>query len=378
MSYSYRLAITLVTALLLLTGCQLLQPEEDGTAVDAEQTVPAPTVTPIEQVESEIPVAQATMAATAIPIEPVTDTVEGPVLLPTPTPTLNKTGLEVTALSVNVRSGPGTEYDVIAVVGQNEEFGVIGRTEAGDWWQACCFGGELGWFFAPLVEVAEPDSVPIAEDIPLIPLPTPTPDQPEQQSPETEPPVEAPAEQPTAPPEEQPAAESQEQSTEPSAPDAMASAGTAGEFNPAAQYQIVDYRVLGFDDNNGGIFNKGGQQIIFVTVLDENGNGVEGAIVKDAVGDKLNVSVGSKGPGKAEIKMDWDPYKLYVAEDSSGPVTSQTSNQMNNPYPHIPDVVGKLGPADNEYAICPTVDDRCEPPFYHAHWSYVITFQKAN
>jgi len=139
--------------------------------------------------------------------------------------------------------------------------------------------------------------------------------------------------------------------------------GTAGNFDPAAQYQIVHYRVLGFDDNNGGIFNKGGQQIIFLTVLDQNGAGIDGAVVKDAVGDKLNVVTGSKGPGKAEIKMDWDPYKLYVASDPSGPVTSQISNQMNNPHPHLPDVIGKLGPPDNEYAVCPTPERNCSPPF---------------
>jgi hypothetical protein len=134
--------------------------------------------------------------------------------------------------------------------------------------------------------------------------------------------------------------------------------------------------VLGFADNNGGIFNKGGQQFIFLTVLDQNGGPVDGAVVKDAVGDKLNVVTGSKGPGKVEIKMDWDPYKLYVANDPSGPVTSQISNQLNNPNPHLPDVIGLLGPVENEYAVCPTIDDRCEPPFFTIHFSYEITFQR--
>ena len=85
---------------------------------------------------------------------------------------------------------------------------------------------------------------------------------------------------------------------------------------------------------------------------------------------------GSKGPGRAEFEMFWEPYKLYVASIPSGPVTSQVSNQMNTAKPHIPDIVGKLGPPENEYAICPTIDDRCEPPFFHAHWSYAIAFQK--
>lgn len=141
-------------------------------------------------------------------------------------------------------------------------------------------------------------------------------------------------------------------------------------------YQIVHYKVLGEGENNGGIFNQGGLHHIFLTVLDENGNPVDGAVVKDANGSNLEVITGSKGPGKAEIMMAWDPYRLYVASDPGGPTTSETSNQMNTAYPHIPDIIGKLGSIDNEYSVCPTPDIRCTPPFYHVHFSYEITFQK--
>ena len=115
---------------------------------------------------------------------------------------------------------------------------------------------------------------------------------------------------------------------------------------------------------------------IFINVLDENGQGINGAVVKDALADIFSIVTGSKGPGRTEFEMFWEPYKLYVASIPSGPVTSQISNQMNTAKPHIPDIVGIMGPADNEYAICPTIDDRCEPPFFHAHWSYEVTFQK--
>ena len=145
---------------------------------------------------------------------------------------------------------------------------------------------------------------------------------------------------------------------------------------PEFAYKIVHYKVLGEGENNGGIFNKGGMHHIFLTVLDENGNGLDGAVVKDANGSALEVVTGDKGPGKAEIVMDWDPYKLYVATDPGGETTSEISNQMNTAYPHIPDVVGKLGSLDNEYSVCPTPDVRCEPPFYNVHFSYEITFQK--
>jgi hypothetical protein len=138
----------------------------------------------------------------------------------------------------------------------------------------------------------------------------------------------------------------------------------------------VHYKVLGEGENNGGIFNKGGQHLIFLTVLDENGNGLDGAVVKDANESSLEVVTGSKGPGKAEISMEWDPYRLYVAADPGGPTTSEISNQMNTAFPHIPDIVGKLGDINNEYSVCPTPDVRCEPPFYNVHFSYEITFQK--
>lgn len=145
---------------------------------------------------------------------------------------------------------------------------------------------------------------------------------------------------------------------------------------PAVVYRIVHYKVLGYGENNGGIFNKGGLHHIFLTVLDENGQGLDGVVVKDANGSGLEVVTGSKGPGKAEIEMNWDPYKLYVAADPGGTTTSEISNQMNTAYPHIPDVVGKLGDINNEYSVCPTIEIRCEPPFYSVHFSYEITFQR--
>lgn len=145
---------------------------------------------------------------------------------------------------------------------------------------------------------------------------------------------------------------------------------------PEFAYRIVHYKVLGEGENNGGIFNSGGQHLIFLTVLDAAGNGMDGAVVRDANGSNLEVVTGSKGPGKAEITMEWEPYRLFVASDPGGPTTSETSNQMNTAYPHIPDIVGKLGSIDNEYSVCPTPDIRCTPPFYNVHFSYEITFQK--
>ena len=149
-----------------------------------------------------------------------------------------------------------------------------------------------------------------------------------------------------------------------------------GNFDPNAQYQIVHFKVLGLDENNGGIRDSTAQHLIFLTVLDQNGNGVDGAVVRNLVGDKSEVTTGNKGPGKAEITMYYEPFKLTVASDPSGPVTSQVSNQMGLIFPHLPDLVGKLGDVNYEYGACPTLEIKCQWPLSAIHFSYEITFQK--
>jgi hypothetical protein len=212
-----------------------------------------------------------------------------------------------------------------------------------------------------------PTPVPLPTETPTItPLPpTDTPVPTETPLPTAEPaPTETPVPEPTATPLPQDASPTPPpEPTEPPAPEEVA-------------YKIVHYKVLGEGENNGGIFNAGGQHLIFLAVLDENGQGINGAIVKDENGSALEVVTGDKGPGKAEITMEWEPYKLYVAVDPNGPTTSEVSNQMNTAYPHIPDIVGKLGDINNEYSVCPTPEVRCTPPFYNVHFSYEITFQR--
>jgi hypothetical protein len=166
------------------------------------------------------------------------------------------------------------------------------------------------------------------------------------------------------------------QPTNPPAAPAPSTDESAGNFDPNAAYQIVNFKVLGKDENNGGIRDSRAQHLIFVTVLDANGNGVDGVVVQNLVGDHSQVVTGGKGPGKAEITMYYDPFKLTVASDPSGPTTSQVSNQMGLAFPHLPDIVGKLGGTDYEYAVCPTLEINCQWPIHAVHYSYEITFKK--
>lgn len=313
-------------------------------------TAPQPTVTPA-------PAQPEAAAATPVPTELPPTATPAP---PTPAPAR----LTITSDLVNVRSGPGTDFGLVGTAATGESFEVTGRNAAGDWWQICCVNGQPAWVFGELATVENAAAVAVAADLPAT-------------APQ-EAPAQAPAEAPVTAPTEAPAAAPTEAPTAAPAPAAPydPTASSAGNFEPNAQYQIVHFKVLGLDENNGGIRDSSSQHLIFLTVLDQAGNGVDGAVVRNLVGDKSEVVTGAKGPGKAEISMFWEPFKLAVVSDPSGPVTSQVSNQMGLAFPHLPDIVGKLGDVNYEYGACPTLEIKCQWPIQAVHFSYEITFQR--
>lgn len=316
---------------------------------------PAPTDTPTVAVAVLATPVVVTTTAPLTPTKVVTlPTVQ--VITPTNTPAAEPR-LIITGDTVNVRKGPGTTFDTVGAAVKGGNFQLLARNAQGDWWQICCVNGQPGWVFGELALVENAESVAVAADVPA-PVPSI---------------AAVAAEEPTA-------ALVTEQATPTSAPGAPApppaNDASAGDSNPDAQYQIVHFKVLGLNENNGGIRDSRAQHHIFITVLDQSGNGVNGAVVENLVGEKGQIVTGDKGPGKAEITMYYEPFKLRVLSDGSGPVTSQISNQMGLAFPHLPDIVGKLGGLDYEYAVCPTIDVKCQWPIQAVHFSYEITFQK--
>lgn len=376
----YQLPILIIPLLILLFAACGMGPEATPMPTEEPTYAPVPTYTAtIEAAAQSEPTALATATAESVVLAPtllvtdvtpsnVTDAVTATVavslavtseevtdIVPTNTPMAATAALTVAAAAINVRSGPDTAFPIIAGATTGERFGIVARSVDGAWWQACCFDGQEGWIYGELATVENADAVAVADAIPTPVQPTPEPVAATATS--------APAEEAVA---EAPAP----------VPDVDPSASSAGDFNPDAQYQIVHFKVLGLGENNGGIRDSGAQHHIFLTVLDANGNGVNGAVVENLVGEKGTVVTGDKGPGKAEITMYWEPFKLRVASDPGGPVTSQTSNQMGLAFPHLPDLVGKLGDVNYEYGACPTIDIKCEWPIQAIHFSYEITFQK--
>lgn len=354
-------SVACLAAAVVVSGCGLFG-SSTAAPTAAPTRTPLPTFTPTAVVEAAAP---ATATPTALPQAPVAESAAPPtvtvqpeaaVVQPTAT-TAPSAVLTVTGEIINVRSGPAVTFDLVATANQGASFQIIGRNAQGDWWQVCCFSGQPGWVFGELAAVASADNVAVTAD-----SPTAAPTAAVVAEAATATPALAAAPAPANPPALAPT------------PDPNAS--SAGSFDPNAQYQIVHFKVLGLDENNGGIRDSRAQHLIFITVLDSNGNGVDGAVVRNLVGDKSEVTTGSKGPGKAEITMYYDPFKLAVVSDPSGAVTSQVSNQMGLAFPHLPDIVGRLGGVDYEYSVCPTLEIKCQWPIQAVHYSYEITFQR--
>jgi basic membrane lipoprotein Med (substrate-binding protein (PBP1-ABC) superfamily) len=59
----------------------------------------------------------------------------------------------VTAANLNVRSGPGLDYDVLAVISRDSSYPALGRNEDGSWVEIDV-DGTVGWVSAEWVEVA--------------------------------------------------------------------------------------------------------------------------------------------------------------------------------------------------------------------------------
>ncbi len=172
-------------ALLLLLAACSFGPEE---APAAEQYVPIrspyPTFTPTAVVagateitpvavlaqpnaEAAAP-APVAAAPTATPAD--TPAVATATLTPTVAPTLAPPSVVINSPLVNVRAGPGVNYALLGTVERGEEFDIVGKNAAGDWWRFCCIDEQPGWVIDELVETTGAvDTVPVSDAIAEVP-----------------------------------------------------------------------------------------------------------------------------------------------------------------------------------------------------------------
>jgi uncharacterized protein YraI len=84
--------------------------------------------------------------------------------------------ITILPIRLNVRSGPGVMYPVLAVVEQGVEYRVVASYQDGLWWQICCINNRHGWVIGESVVVyGDPSRIPPAVNIPPTPTFTPEP-----------------------------------------------------------------------------------------------------------------------------------------------------------------------------------------------------------
>jgi uncharacterized protein YgiM (DUF1202 family) len=52
-----------------------------------------------------------------------------------------------------MRSGPGTDYEVLVLLAEDQEVDVLGRDQAGEWLKLSLDSGEEGWVAAEFIDV---------------------------------------------------------------------------------------------------------------------------------------------------------------------------------------------------------------------------------
>ena len=105
----------------------------------------------------------------------------------TPPPPPSEVAQLTATANVNIRKGPGTNYDILGVLLLGQQAEITGRNADGTWWQIKfpAGSGGVGWVSAAYVSAENIGNVPIvaAPPPPPTPPPTPTPS-PGQQFPE--------------------------------------------------------------------------------------------------------------------------------------------------------------------------------------------------
>jgi len=135
----------------------------------------APAATPV--VNAVAPTATTADVATEAP----TPTLPPPTAAPTVVPTAVPPRLVVNAPLANVRTGPGTTYTVVTTVERGQEYDIIGKNAAGDWWRFCCINDQPAWIINELVDVEGAiELAPVSEEVAQAPAATaaPAPTQP--------------------------------------------------------------------------------------------------------------------------------------------------------------------------------------------------------
>ncbi len=154
----------------------------------AAAVLPTPTHSRAALAPSSSPTATVSQPLTFTPSPSPTPT---PTKVATSTPSLTPTSepmVTIKARTLRVRSGPGTEYDVVARLEEGDRVMVQGKNERGDWLKILLSDDREGWVATEFVEITVG-----AEAIPVVDTPPPP-----TKPPESPTPAETPTDTPTS------------------------------------------------------------------------------------------------------------------------------------------------------------------------------------
>ncbi len=328
----------------VLSACQgQVAPPATPTAV-AEVSTPTP-LPPTATLTATPPLPTATPTSTST-ISPTPSPSVTPTVTPTPLPVVK---LKDTApISANVRSGPGTNYPVVAQFGVGQQAVVTGRNENTSWWQIK-LDNLTGWIFGDLVVLlGDKQAVPLT----ATPVPPPT---------ATAAPVltaTVPAVAKNDSKKEQPAASPAELAT---------------KLNCGKDFCVTYQAMVPMGENGGCI----GNHSIYITVLHglPPGQPLDGIVIGDTF-NNLEVASGDKGPGRTEITLWGNSMTLVVKRHIDG--TPYTSEQSFN-FTAKDELIPAELLAANGY--CEGKIDKCEWARNHnqvcrGHYSWRVTFHR--
>lgn len=254
-----------------------------ATAVTGGATLAAAVLQPIPTVAALAPPAEASAPITTT--APVSDLASAPAAAPAATATTAPVAAQLTVAElVNLREGPGTEYNLAGSLSPNESASIVAKDSSGQWWQIRTANGGLAWLYSPLASTTGDTSlVALAADIPTPPPATPT----------TAPAIVA---APAAPAAEAPAAPADPAAAPAPEPTAAPAAG-----NPSDQphFTLVQRRMWTKEENGA----CAGQHLLRITVLDANGSPLNGITLQGIYTGEM-FTTGDQGKGDGRIEYD--------------------------------------------------------------------------
>ncbi|MCO6452511.1 MAG: SH3 domain-containing protein [Caldilineales bacterium] len=138
-----------------------------STPTEAPPTPEPPTPTPEVVVEEPTQAPEEVATKEPTPEEAPTEA---------PTPTSQPAQVEVTAPTVNLRGGPGTNYNRVGQVSRGQVMDIVGKNTAGDWWQVIAPNDQIAWIINSSQYTrasGDVNAVAVAENIPTV-APRPT------------------------------------------------------------------------------------------------------------------------------------------------------------------------------------------------------------